>query len=51
MTREVRFDIWCAQCRHKDKPETEEPCRDCLDEGGNEDSEKPVRFEPLEKEV
>ena len=49
-TKEVRFDIWCAKCKHKDKAEGEEPCHDCLDYGGNEDSEKPVRFEEPEKE-
>lgn len=45
-TREVRFDIFCSKCKHKDVKETELPCDECLEEGFNYDSKKPVKFEP-----
>ena len=40
----VNFE-WCKSCKHKDKAEDEEPCRDCLDEPTNLHSEKPVKWE------
>ena len=46
--REVRFDIWCAKCKHKDVPEEKDPCNECLDEGYNIESERPVRYEEKE---
>ena len=35
-TKEVRFDIYCKQCKSKDKRE-------------NEDSHKPINFEPADE--
>ncbi len=40
----VRYDRWCEQCKHKDTPENNEPCEDCLNNPINE-TEKPLRFE------
>lgn len=43
--REVRFDIWCDKCKHKDTPESEDPCDECLGYPSNTQSEKPVKWE------
>ena len=43
--KEVRFDIYCQKCKHYSKSEKEDPCWDCLDQGWNEDSHRPLRFE------
>lgn len=43
--KEVRFDIWCARCKHQKKKETERPCARCLSYPVNDSSEKPVEYE------
>ena len=43
--KEVRFDLYCYKCKHYDKSEAEDPCWDCLNQGWNEDSHKPILFE------
>lgn len=43
--KEVYFDVYCAQCKHRDKTEVEDPCWDCLDNPVNVYSHKPVKFE------
>lgn len=48
--KEVRFDIWCSKCVHKDKSEAEDPCYDCLSDPVNTYSRKPVYFEDDGKE-
>ena len=48
--KEVRFDIWCAKCTHKDKSEAEDPCYDCLADPVNTYSRKPVYFEDDRRE-
>lgn len=45
ITKEVRFDIYCAKCVHYDKAEHEDPCFECLNHGWNYESHKPVKFE------
>lgn len=47
--KEVDFFKWCPLCKHKDKKESDEPCRDCLEETSNTHSTKPVRLEEKEK--
>lgn len=42
--REVRFDIWCKRCKHKDTPEVEDPCNECLNEPSNINSRKPIHW-------
>ncbi len=42
--KEVYFNQYCQKCNHKDVPETEDPCNECLTEPVNEYSHKPVRF-------
>lgn len=46
--KEVYFDIWCRKCKHKKVDETEPPCDECLEQGFNIDSHKPLRFEEKE---
>lgn len=41
----VDFSEYCKTCVNKDKKETEEPCYDCLMEGENVNSHKPVKYE------
>ena len=48
-TKEVRFDKWCSSCEHCDKPETDIPCNDCLAQGYNIDSTKPVFYKKKEE--
>lgn len=48
-TKEVQFDIWCPQCVHYNKDATEDPCWDCLNQGWNIDSHKPICFEAKEE--
>lgn len=43
--KEVYFDQYCKSCKHKDLAETDDPCCECLDEGSNVESHKPVRYE------
>lgn len=47
--KEVRFDLYCKKCKHKDKKQTETPCDECLAEPANVNSRKPVKFEEKEK--
>ena len=42
--KEVRYDLYCGKCVHKDKDEEEDPCHDCLNQPSNEYSHKPVYF-------
>ena len=43
--KEVRYDIYCKKCKHKDNPENTDPCWDCLTNPVNWHSKKPVYFE------
>lgn len=43
--REVRFDLYCETCKHKNLNETDEPCCECLEETFNENTAKPVKWE------
>ena len=46
--KEVRFDLYCETCKHKDKPEHYDPCNECLENGMNHGSEKPTCYEEKE---
>ena len=48
-TKEVRFDEYCSKCKHWEKSEADDPCFDCLDQGWNTNSHKPIYFEEDEK--
>lgn len=45
MDKEVYFYEYCKTCKHQNKPETNEPCNDCLSNPTNTDSYKPVNWE------
>lgn len=47
-TKEVYFNEWCPKCKHEKLNETEDPCNDCLAQGFNFDSHKPVMFKEKE---
>lgn len=36
--------MFCKFCEHKNKEETEVPCRDCLENASNYESRRPVHF-------
>lgn len=42
--KECRFDIYCQDCKYFDRREDEDPCWDCLDQGWNWNSRKPINF-------
>lgn len=44
MTEKIVDFTWCNKCIHKDKPENEDPCWDCLNTSTNQDSHRPVNF-------
>lgn len=46
--KEVRFDIYCPECQYWEKSEADDPCFDCLNQGWNEDSHKPLKFKEKE---
>ena len=43
--REVMFCKYCSKCKHKDIPDVEDPCNECLEEYYNLYTDRPVRFE------
>lgn len=43
-TKEVKFDEYCPKCQYYNKGEDEDPCWDCLNQGWNEDTHKPLMF-------
>jgi hypothetical protein len=44
MEKIVKYDEYCDKCKHKDIPEDEDPCNECLTEPVNEDSRKPINY-------
>lgn len=46
--KEVYFNEYCPKCKHADKKESEDPCWDCLENGYNEYSHKPINWEEKE---
>lgn len=42
--KEVRFDIYCQKCEHKNLEEKFDPCNECLNKFMNENSEKPLFY-------
>ena len=41
----VYFDEYCLTCKHKDLPESDDPCDECLCNPANIDSHKPIKYE------
>lgn len=48
--KEVYFGQYCKSCKHFDKPESEDPCDDCLTVPVNTYSHKPVNYEEKQNE-
>lgn len=42
--KEVRYDLYCRTCKHKDTPQADDPCDECLSTPMNEGSVKPVNY-------
>ena len=42
--KEVRFDLYCSQCKEEKAKETDDPCNECLAEPINQYSNKPIHF-------
>lgn len=43
--KEVYFSEYCKTCKNEKLNESEDPCNECLGEGGRENSHKPSRWE------
>ena len=43
--KEAWFWEYCKECKHQAVNEDEEPCNECLNHPGVEDSHKPYNFE------
>lgn len=46
--KEVYFHEYCKSCKHKELPDHEDPCNECLDNPVNVHSHKPVNYEEKE---
>ena len=44
----VEFEKYCDTCKHKDSPDSEDPCDECLGSPAREDSRKPINWEEAE---
>ena len=45
--KEVFFYKYCPTCEHKNVPPDEDPCNECLTNGKNINSHKPVNWEAM----
>lgn len=43
-TKEVYYHKYCPKCLYSETPEEEDPCDECLSQGWNENSHKPINF-------
>lgn len=43
-TKEVLFYEWCKKCKNENTVETDDPCNECLTQGWNIDTHKPINF-------
>lgn len=43
---EVDFAKYCPQCKYNTQVEAYDPCDECLEQGWNENSRKPIKFKP-----
>ena len=44
MEKEVRFDIYCKECKFTNTSASNDPCNECLGKPSNGDSHVPVNF-------
>lgn len=47
--KEVWFDLYCHNCKHKDVNDHEDPCNECLCNTYNIQSHKPVNWKEKDK--
>lgn len=47
MEREVDYERYCKICLWKDTPDDDDPCNECLTQGWNNDSRKPICYKPI----
>ena len=45
LMKEVRFDLYCKRCSHKDLDDKKEPCNECLTIESRENSHIPEYWE------
>ena len=45
----VDFEKYCKYCKHKDDLDYTDPCNFCLDTPVNDNSERPICFEPTDE--
>lgn len=45
----VRFDLYCPDCKHSEKNESDMPCHYCLGVGARENDPTPECFEEAKK--
>lgn len=43
-TKEVYYNYWCRQCKYRDTEEIQDPCNECLTQGFNIDSHRPINY-------
>lgn len=43
-TKEVYYSEWCKNCKYRDLDETHDPCNECLTQGWNMDSHRPINY-------
>ena len=48
--KEVYFHEYCKTCKHKDVPEKDEPCDECMSEPVNMSTHRPVNYEKRSKQ-
>ena len=44
-TKEVNFRVQCPKCAHYEDRAEDEPCNECLTQGFNYGSHKPIKYE------
>ena len=49
--KEVYFNEYCPKCKNWEKSEADDPCFDCLNQGWNEDSHKPICYKPKDEQL
>lgn len=43
--KEVLYGQYCKACKYFNLKENKDPCKECLTQGWNESSHKPIKFE------
>ena len=43
--KEVRYDLYCKQCKHEKLADYQNPCNECMTKFFRTDTDKPIHFE------